>query len=83
MKLRRAFTCLVAGLLVTAFSVPIGGDAVVYAASVSTNAGADGVSVVQRAEETEWVYRVVDGKLQKRLWSITYEKWLTDWEWVW
>lgn len=31
------------------------------------------------AEETEWVYRFVDGQYQKRLWSITYEKWLTDW----
>lgn len=31
------------------------------------------------AEETEWVYRFYDGKYQKRLWSITYEKWLTNW----
>ncbi len=41
----------------------------------------DGGAVIQ-AEETEWRYRVVDGKLQKRLWSITYGVWLTDWEWV-
>ena len=33
----------------------------------------------ERAEETEWFYRYHDGKLQKRLWSVTYEKWLTDW----
>ena len=33
----------------------------------------------ERAEETEWVYRYHDGKLQKRLWSVTHEKWLTDW----
>lgn len=39
-------------------------------------------SIIQRIEETEWKYRVVDGKLQKRLWSITQNKWLTDWEWV-
>ncbi|WP_156778670.1 hypothetical protein [Clostridium formicaceticum] len=39
-------------------------------------------NVVINAEETEWRYRVVDGRLQKRLWSITYNKWLTDWEWV-
>ncbi len=38
--------------------------------------------VIIQAEETEWHYRVVDGKLQKRLWSITYAKWLTEWEWV-
>lgn len=39
-------------------------------------------SISQRIEETEWRYRVVDGRLQKRLWSIIQNKWLTDWEWV-
>lgn len=32
-----------------------------------------------RAEETAWYFRVHQGMLQKRLWSITYRKWLTDW----
>ena len=33
-----------------------------------------------RWEETEWYYRITDdGLVQKRLWSITYRKWLTDW----
>lgn len=31
------------------------------------------------AEETGWYYRVVDGVAQKRLWSYTEGKWLTDW----
>ncbi len=31
------------------------------------------------AEETEWIYRFYNGETQKRLWSITYERWLTDW----
>lgn len=39
-------------------------------------------TISPRAEETEWKYRIVDTKLQKRLWSITYMKWLTEWEWV-
>lgn len=34
---------------------------------------------VERAEQTEWRYRVYNGQPQKRLWSITYERWLTDW----
>ena len=34
-----------------------------------------------RAEETEWHYRITgDGLFQRRLWSITYGYWLTDWE---
>ena len=33
-----------------------------------------------RPEETMWVYRTTDtGLIQKRLWSITYGYWLTDW----
>jgi len=32
-----------------------------------------------RAEQIEWRYRTYKGKKQKRLWSITYEKWLTKW----
>lgn len=33
-----------------------------------------------RIEETKWYFRVLDGYIvQKRLWSITYERWLTDW----
>lgn len=33
-----------------------------------------------RPEETEWYYRTTEsGLFQKRLWSITYGYWLTDW----
>lgn len=33
-----------------------------------------------RWEETEWYYRITgDGLVQKRLWSLTYGYWLTDW----
>ena len=41
----------------------------------------DSVSV-QRAEETEWVYRTYNGNIEKRLWPLTYAKWLTDWIYV-
>ncbi len=37
---------------------------------------------VARLEETKWYYRIVDGRLQKRLWSITKGVWLTEWEYV-
>lgn len=36
--------------------------------------------IVQRAEETEWIYRKkADGTYEKRLWSITYGYWKTEW----
>ena len=34
---------------------------------------------ILRAEQTEWYYRINNGVLEKRLWSITYGRWLTDW----
>lgn len=32
-----------------------------------------------RAEETKWYYRIYDNLIQRRLWSITYGYWKTDW----
>lgn len=32
-----------------------------------------------RAEKTQWKYKYIDGVHYKRLWSITYSRWLTDW----
>ena len=47
-----------------------------------TDAVQKNTGITTYAEETKWYYRTVDGKLQKRLWSITYSKWLTDWMWI-
>lgn len=32
-----------------------------------------------RSEEVTWYYRNYNGHVQKRLWSHTYNRWLTDW----
>ena len=32
-----------------------------------------------REEEFMWFYRTYNGVEQKRLWSITYGHWVTDW----
>ena len=36
--------------------------------------------VTPASEETVWYTRIYNGMLQKRLWSLTYQKWLTEWE---
>lgn len=38
-------------------------------------------SAAPLAEEvTSWIYRHLEnGQRQKRLWSVTYKRWLTDW----
>lgn len=40
--------------------------------------GTNSTAVIQ-AEQTEWYYRNNNGIMEKRLWSITYGIWLTDW----
>ena len=35
--------------------------------------------VLARNPITEWRYKVIDGKLYKRLYDTTNKKWLTDW----
>ncbi|MBQ9489330.1 MAG: hypothetical protein IJU80_05310 [Lachnospiraceae bacterium] len=32
-----------------------------------------------RQEEFVWFYRTHEGRRQKRLWSLTYQYWATDW----
>ncbi|MBR4604859.1 MAG: hypothetical protein IKO41_01330 [Lachnospiraceae bacterium] len=32
-----------------------------------------------RAEEFMWFYRTHEGRRQRRLWSLTYQRWVTEW----
>jgi hypothetical protein len=81
MKLKNLLIrCFAVSLLAILLSTGYIPEYSAYAAE-STIYTEDGSAVIQ-AEETEWKYRVVDGKLQRRLWSITYARWLTDWEWI-
>lgn len=71
--------CLTAFLTIEAVfqAVPV------FALPSSTATAATSRSAgIARVEKTEWRYRIVDDRLQKRLWSISEGKWLTDWEWV-
>ncbi len=48
----------------------------------TTNSKLTVESVASRYEKVRWYYREVNGKKQKRLWSLTAGEWLTEWEWV-
>lgn len=72
--------CFATFLLLMCLSTAFSHEYAVYAAEKAIYTE-NGGAVIQ-SEETEWRYRVVDGKPQKRLWSITYAKWLTEWEWL-
>lgn len=43
--------------------------------SAETSEGSEGT----RTEEVKWYYRNYYGHVQKRLWSVTFGCWLTDW----
>lgn len=76
----KRFICLFLALIMC-LSVPV----VVFAESPETADNSysenDGTGRVDpmRPEETIWYFRVHNGMNQMRLWSITYERWLTDW----
>ncbi len=54
------------------YSLSIAGESTTYLNS----------TVQPQAEQTKWYYREYNGNIEKRLWSITYGKWLTDWIYV-
>ena len=74
----RRFVCL---LLVLIFSLtisePVFAD---YSDDFTCQIESDNYGDNTRAEETTWVYWRHDGVVERRLWSITYGVWLTDWE---
>ncbi len=49
-----------------------------YSASQETAFKTD--IIAPQAEEVGWYYRDVPGGKQKRLWSYTYGRWLTDYD---
>ena len=74
MKRKRIITIIVLLVLLTSI-MPFS----VNAASLH-NKGTEIVEEeIQRAEQTQWYYRINNGVLEKRLWSVTYQRWLTDW----
>lgn len=62
-------------LIVSSLMVPISALEVADAKDTLAKPG----TVAPMAEEVEWCFRKYEGKWQKRLWSITYGRWLTDW----
>lgn len=77
--MKRILSLFLAFLIVLSISVPA------FADGLEAPDGSDeGIIAVAsgeptRAEETTWCFRVFNGMVQKRLWSLTYGRWLTDW----
>ena len=74
MKVKRIVTIIVLLVLLTSL-LPLSVNAAVLQSKETEIIAEE----VQRAEQTEWYYRINNGVLEKRLWSVTYLRWLTDW----
>ena len=78
MKFKKFFVRFLSiGILMVTALLSTGYTAHAQEINFSTNG-----DVVIFAEQTQWYYRTVDGRIQRRLWSITWGKWLTEWEYV-
>lgn len=76
MKMRKMIVAL---LLVLSMVCSFAGALAAEVTAPLAPAQAEDGGISPHAEETTWYTRVYNGMLQKRLWSITYERWLTDW----
>ena len=45
-------------------------------------ASAEETSILMRAPALEWRYKIVDGKLYRRLYNCSTQEWVGDWELV-
>lgn len=77
--MRKKLSVLFAMLVLTMTVLSIPGTAYSNQA-VDISDAADSTVTVARAEETTWYFRINNGVGERRLWSITYSRWLTDWQ---
>jgi len=71
--------------LLIAFALCLSLSATAFAADLEAQPIAEPQSeseIEPRLEEVEWIYRVYNGNIEKRLWSYTEGVWLTDWLYV-
>lgn len=74
MMIKKRLITLFVIIMSTTFCVPIWAETRIPGKEIGVNE-----KQITRAESTEWRYRKYNGKWQKRLWSATYQRWLTDW----
>lgn len=70
------------GLLYILLAVLVFSNIPSNAYSVSQETTSNVNIVEPQSEEVRWYYRDILGGKQKRLWSLTYGYWITDWIWV-
>lgn len=76
MKKAKSLLLLLCTVLVMANTLAVG----TFAANVRVPDPAPATEdITPYAEQLKWYYRDNNGVIEKRLWSITYQRWVTDW----
>lgn len=73
---KKTIRCIILSMLLTLmFSMAAYGAEIQGAAAIAPGES----QTVTKAEQVRWCYRIKNGVKQKRLWSVTYGRWKTDW----
>ena len=75
MSKRRMWCVLLVMLMSLTFSI----NAYATEISMGNTTGQNGDQITTRAEQVRWYHRIHNGVKQRRLWSITYGYWKTNW----
>lgn len=69
--------CLTAAALLAAAPTALAAEEEIPAVEITDFS--NGESASPQADQQTWVYRTYNGQRQKRLWSYSQNRWLTDW----
>lgn len=75
--MKRYIITIVALLLCSVYTTPV--SAIYETEPVIPVVAAATTEISPYNNETVWHYRTNNGVLEKRLWSVTHNCWLTDW----
>lgn len=76
-KTRKYLFCATLSIIITSFMLfPVQASDINFS-KIVPNSNAE--YITPKASETVWYYRTNNGKKERRLWSITEGKWLTNW----
>lgn len=66
-------------LALITFLLPLGNEVFANSNNISEE---NTPNITFYSEQFKWYYRDRKGGTQRRLWSMTYGYWVTDWEWI-
>lgn len=70
---------IVPSITTNAFASEMNTENNLYDIYLNEGSGDETHNIEKRALKVQWYYRDVNGKKQKRLWSLSGNEWLTDW----